>query len=183
MSVLDKAIAAVTPAESGEDRTNATMKARARSSGRDWLALVLDHHEQLRTAFALLKAYKTADAQSQAQEQLKVLLMGHAIAEEAVLYPALALSGEKSHAEMGYDEQSTVKIEMAALGNLPYLSRDYMDKLEKIEQAVLHHMFEEEGTWFVELKDKGSHQEKLTDQYLQEFNRYVGHTQNDSARI
>jgi hypothetical protein len=44
-------------------------------------------------------------------------------------------------------------------------------------------MFEEEDTWFVKLKDKGSHQEKLADQYLQEFNRYVGHTQNDSARI
>ena len=174
MSVLDKVIASVTPPESDEDRREANRRARAAAGVNDWLSLVLDHHDELREAFVAVKEAKTDEEQSDAQEELKLLLMGHAIAEEAVLYPALALSGEKTHANMGYTEQATVKIEMAALDNLPRLSREYMDKLEHIEGAVLHHMYEEEGTWFLELKMKGSNQEKLTDLYEEEFQRYVG---------
>jgi hypothetical protein len=41
---------------------------------------------------------------------------------------------------------------------------------------VAHHVYEEEGTWFLELKEKASpaDQTKLTARYEEEFKRYVG---------
>ena len=79
---------------------------------------------------------------------------------------------------MGYTEQVMVKMQMAELENLDPMSQDWMDKLEHIEGAVRHHMFEEEGTWFLELKDKGVNQEKLGMRFAEEYDRYVGDEPN-----
>jgi len=106
--------------------------------------------------------------------QLAVLLLGHAQAEESVLYPALAAANEKAHAEIGYNEQALVKMQMALLETLPPMSQVFMDKLDHIEGAVLHHIYEEEGTWFTELQEKGEAQVTLTRRFKEEFERYVG---------
>ena len=173
MSVLDKVVAAVTPPESDEARAEATEKAWEAAEDGDWLSVALDHHDLIRDAFKAVRSATDEESQRNAQEELKLVLMGHSIAEEGVLYPALALSGEKAHAEMGYNEQAMVKIQMAALANLPPLSQDYMDKLEHIEGAVLHHMYQEESSWFLELKEKGAKQEELRDLFVEEFERYT----------
>ncbi len=75
---------------------------------------------------------------------------------------------------MGYNEQALAKIQMALLEKLPPMSDDFQDKLEHIEGAVLHHMYEEEGTWFLELKQKGEDQDRLTARFREEFDRYIG---------
>jgi hypothetical protein len=111
-----------------------------------------------------------------AQKTLAVILTGHSNAEESVLYPALADADEKSHATMAYAEQAAAKTQMALLEKLPPMSQDYLDKLEHIRGAVAHHVYEEEGTWFIELKEKApaGEQTKLAHRYAEEFNRYVG---------
>lgn len=174
MAVLDKIIAAVTPPESDEARLEARTKAQRAAGSGDWLAMALDHHEELRAAFRATKSAPDAVSRTAALKELGVILTGHAIAEEAVLYPALAEASEKAHAEMGYNEQAMVKMQMAMLEKLPPMSQDFTDKLEHIEGAVLHHMYEEEGTWFIELKEKGKDQAMITKRYMEEFNRYVG---------
>jgi hypothetical protein len=176
MSIVDKVIAAVTPPESDEARAEARAKARAAARPGDWLSLILEHHVQLEAAFAAVKGASDTGSRLAAQKQLAVLLTGHAIAEESVIYPALALSSEKGHASMGYTEQSAVKIQMAALEKLAPMSKDYTDKLEHIRGAVAHHMYEEEGNWFLDVKQKAtaSDQAKLTERYLEEFQRYTG---------
>ena len=65
---------------------------------------------------------------------------------------------------------------MGLLESLQPLSRDYFDKLEHIRGAVAHHMYEEEGAWFLELKERASPaaQQRLTARYIEEFSRYVG---------
>ena len=178
MSIVDKVVAAVAPPESDEERAEATRKAWQAAQDGDWLSVALDHHDMIREAFAAVRDADDEASQRDAQEELKLVLMGHSIAEEGVLYPALALSGEKAHAEMGFNEQAMVKIQMMALANLAPLSREYMDKLEHIEGAVLHHMYQEESTWFLELKEKGENQSRLTERYREEFERYMG----DEAR-
>jgi hypothetical protein len=172
MSIVDKVVAAVTPPESAEARAEARNKARAAAQAGDWLSLVLDHHVQLEAAFAAVKGAVDSGAQRAAEKQLT----GHAIAEESVIYPALALSSEKGHASTGYTEQAAVKVQMAALEKLAPMSRDYLDKLEHIRGAVAHHMYEEEGNWFLALKKKApaADQSTLTQRYEQEFHRYVG---------
>ena len=119
-----------------------------------------------------------ADAASRrgAQKRLAVLLTGHSIAEEAVIYPALVKANEQGDATKAYTEQSAAKVQMALLEDLDPMSQEYVDKLEHIRGAVAHHVYEEEGNWFVELKEKlpPADQTKITFRYQQEFSRYTG---------
>jgi hemerythrin superfamily protein len=181
MSLIDKIVAAVTPPESEKVRMKARQAARAAAAKGSWFEMVLDHHEQIEAAFAAVTKAKSPEYRRATQKWLALLLTGHAIAEEVVLYPALASHGEKMRAELAYQEQSAAKGETAALEELDPLSEDYLDKLEHIRGAVAHHVYEEEGTWFLTLQEKASPEtmERLTRRYHEEFNRYIG---GDTAR-
>lgn len=176
MSVIDKVIAAVTPPESEEARAEARTKANAAATPGDWLSQILAHHLDIEDAFAAVKAAADPSSRTAALKELGVLLTGHAIAEESVIYPALADAGEKGHAGIGYDEQAMVKVQMALLEKLAPMSQDFIDKLEHIEGAVKHHVYAEEGNWFLDLKEKAppADQAKLTARYAEEYDRYVG---------
>jgi len=176
MSMLDKVVAAVMPPESDEQRAEARAKARNAATDSDWLSLVLDHHEQIEAAFSAVKAASEAVSRRAAQKRLAVLLTGHSIAEEAVIYPALVKADEQGHATKAYTEQSGAKVQMALLEDLDPMSQEFLDKLEHIRGAVAHHVYEEEGNWFVELKEKlpPADQTKITFRYSQEFSRYTG---------
>ena len=177
MSLLDTAIAALTPLESADSRMQARAAARHAATDGGWLAMVLDHHEQIEAAFDAVKNATTATARSAAQKQLALILTGHSIAEESVLYPAMALiADEMGDSGTAYTQQSTAKVEMAALDDLDPMSRDYEEKLEHTRLAVAHHVYEEESEWFLDLQQKASPQakSKLTRRYQEEFNRYVG---------
>jgi hypothetical protein len=176
MSLIDKVVAAVTPPESDEARAEARAKARAAAKSGDWLSAVLDHHEAIEAAFAKVKSASNAAGRVKALKELATILTGHSIAEEAALYPALAKADEKDHATMAYTEQSAAKLQMGLLEDLPPMSQDFMDKLEHIKGAVAHHVYEEEGNWFLDLKSKlpAADQTKLTQRYLEQFSRYMG---------
>ena len=77
---------------------------------------------------------------------------------------------------MAYTEQSAAKLQMGLLEKLAPLSQDYLDKLEHIRGAVAHHMYEEDGNWFLDLKEKvpSTEQQRLTSPYTEEFTRYIG---------
>jgi hemerythrin superfamily protein len=176
MSLFDKIMAAVTPPESDAARGEARAKARAVAGANDWLALVLHHHEQIEQAFAAVKDAREPHQRVAAQKRLGVILTGHSIAEEAVLYPALVQADEKGHSEMAYAEQAAAKTQMAELESIAPMTQEYLDKLEHIRGAVAHHVYEEEGTWFLELKSKltEAQQSRLTQRYMEEFERYAG---------
>lgn len=176
MSVIDKVIAAVTPPESDEDRAEARTKAAALAEPGDWLSLVLDHHLELEDALTIVEDATTADERRYAFKDFAILLTGHAIAEEGVLYPGLSANSQTGHADMGYSEQAMVKMQMAALEKLDPLSQEFEDKLEHVKGALLHHMYEEEGNWFLDLKKTASpdEQDRMTARYAEEFDRYVG---------
>ena len=176
MGIVDKVISAVTPPESDEARAEARLKARAAATPGDWLSMVLDHHLQIESAFAAVKAATDAATRRAAQKRLAVILTGHSIAEEAVLYPALADAGEKGHSGTAYTEQSAAKVQMALLDEMDPMSQDYVDKFGHLEGAVLHHVYSEEGNWFLDLKEKvpAAMQAKLAARYQEEFTRYMG---------
>ncbi len=174
MSVVDKILSKVTPLPSGEKRAEATAEARARAEPGDWLSMALDHHAQIKDAFAACRRAESAEARVVAMKELALILNGHSLAEEVVLYPALAQAGEKMHAGHAYTEQTTAKMQMAELENIPPSTPEWMDKLKHIEGAVLTHIYEEESSWFLSLKEKGEHQAHLTDRFREEFERYCG---------
>jgi hypothetical protein len=176
MSIIDKVVAAVTPPESDKARLEARQKAAAAATPGDWLSVALEHHEDIEAAFRAVRQATTAPAQRAAQKKLATLLTGHSLAEEAVLYPALADAGEKGHASTAYTEQSAAKMQMALLEKLEPLTEAYLDKLEHIRGAVAHHMYEEEGNWFLDIKRKVAtpEQQRLTTRFVEEFSRYAG---------
>jgi hemerythrin superfamily protein len=176
MSIIDKVVAAVTPPESNEARAEARAKALAVAQPGDWLSQILRHHREIENLFDAVKIAETAVARRNAQQDLALLLTGHAIAEEAAVYPALAADKQVGHAELAYQEQSAAKMEMGLLERLDPMSQDYLDKLEHIQAAVAHHMYSEEGTWFLELAESAGveDQQRISARYQQEFERYTG---------
>lgn len=176
MTLMDKVIAAVSPQESDEARAQARSRARAAAGSSGWLAMILDHHLEIEDAFEAVTSASSAASRRAAQKLLGTLLTGHSIAEEAAIYPALAGTDQKSHAEEGYKEQSEAKMEMAALEGLDPMSQPFLDKLEQIRDAVAHHVYEEEGTWFPALREQADPplQARMTRRYREEFMRYMG---------
>lgn len=185
MSIVDKAIAAVTPPVSDEKRAEARAKARAAASPGDWLSQVLEHHEQIESAFSAVRAASGVDSRRAAQKRLGELLTGHSMAEEAVIYPALAHAGKKMHAETAYTQQVAAKMQMAALEHLNPLSEDYLDKLGHLEGAVATHVYQEESDWFLDFKENApaADQATATARYSEEYNRYMGEGSGTSGRI
>jgi hypothetical protein len=174
MSIVDKALGAITPPESEEKRAEATRKARAAAGGGDWLSLALDHHDRIRAAFELCRQAEGAENRLAAMKRLALVLNGHSQAEEVVLYPAMAKAGEKGSAGMAYTEQVTAKMQMAELERIAPSTPEWPDKLEHIRGAVLHHMYEEEDHWFIRLKEEYPDQAFLTRRFQEEFERYAG---------
>lgn len=181
MSLLDKVVAAVTPPESEEQRIDVRVKARNAAMGGDWLSLVLLHHQQIESAFDAVKAASDSATRVSAQKQLALILTGHALAEEAVLYPALFKANEEGHSTKAYTEQAGFKVQMSLLEDLQPMSQEYLDKLEHIRDAVAHHVYQEEGTWFLDLKKKlpPADQVKLTFRYQEQFTRYTQGNSDD----
>jgi len=183
MSIFDKLASRIMPPESAQDRANARKVAESVAGDGDWLAIVLEQHRQIEAYFT--KALVAPDGPSRlaALKRLAVLLTGHANAEETVLYPAIAEAGEKGHAAMAYQEQAMTKVELAALERLDPMGRDWREKLEHIQGAVLHHVYEEEGTWFAELQQHMpvAERPRLTRRFVEEFERYTrGPSQQDA---
>jgi hypothetical protein len=176
MSILDKAIAALTPPESDEARAKARAKAEAAARPGDWLSQILEHHRGIEAQFAAVKAAADGATRRAEQKKLGILLTGHSIAEEAAIYPALAADKQVGHAELAYQEQSAAKMEMGLLERLDPMSEDYLDKLGHIEGAVAHHVYSEEGTWFTELAESASaeDQARIGQRYAEEYGRYMG---------
>jgi hypothetical protein len=115
MSIIDKALGAITPPESDEKREEATRKAREAAGDGDWLALALEHHDLIREAFEVCCQADGAEDRQMAMKRLALVLNGHSQAEEVVLYPAMAKAGEKGSADLAYTEQTTAKMQMAEL--------------------------------------------------------------------
>jgi hypothetical protein len=178
MSVVDRVLAAVTPAEKTSDRVHARARARASASPGDWLSQVLDHHLQIDAAFGAVRYTTDAATRVAATRELATLLTAHSVAEENVIYPALAHIDGKAHAERAYAEQAAAKLELGLLEYIVPMSQEYLDQLETIRAAVLHHMYEEEGKWFLQIKSRLSlaDQDVLGVRYQQEFERHVDET-------
>lgn len=177
MSGFDKFIQSFTSTSVSDDkRAEARTKARSVAGQGDWLSIILDHHQAIDRAFAAVRSALDVASRRAAERNLATVLTGHSIAEEAVIYPALAEAGEKGHAETAYDEQAHAKMQMAALENTDPMSQDYIDRLNQLETAIKHHIFLEESKWFLELLNRSSPEQnrRLADRYREEFGRYMG---------
>jgi hypothetical protein len=176
MSAFDKLVSAITPPESEEKREKAHAKARAEALPGGWLSQILDQHEAIAQAFSEVKAAPEPRTRRLGEKRLSMLLTGHAMAEEAVVYPALAQVHEQGHAHKAYTEQAAAKMQLAVLETIDPMSQDYLDKLGHLEGAIMHHVFEEENEWLLELQTRATttENERITARFREEFDRYMG---------
>jgi hemerythrin superfamily protein len=174
MSFLDRIVAAITPPESDETRFEARARARALATPGDWLEQILDDHDRIEAAFERTRSANTADAQLVAQKELMVLLTGHSSAEEVAIYPQLVETGHRANSGLAYEEQAMTKIQLALLEKLQPLSNDFLEKLEHIRGAVTHHMYQEESSWLLKLKEEATtaDQSRMTARFREEMARY-----------
>lgn len=176
MSIVDKMLGAVTPPETDEQRADATRRAREAAAPGGWLETVLEHHDLIRRAFEQCRRAQAPADRLAAMQALALILNGHSLAEEIVIYPALAKAGHKAHAMEAYTEQTTAKMQMAELERIDPSAPDWADKLEHIRGAVLHHMYGEEKDWFADLARDEADGEMIARRYREEYERYAGRT-------
>jgi hemerythrin superfamily protein len=176
MSIFDTLASAIMPPETPEERAQARRSAETLARGpEDWLSLALDHHREIEQLFEQARSGVDAAARQTTSRELATILTAHANAEESALYPMLA-EDHKGHAAMAYQEQAMTKIELHKLEMLDPMSQEWLDKLEHIRGAVLHHMYEEESTWFPELREVmgGTDDAMHAQRFRQEFERFSG---------
>ena len=176
MSVLDKVAAAVLPAASDEKRAEARRAADALAPRHGWLQQILEHHRAIESAFAETVAASAPAERHKAAKELGALLTGHSMAEEAVIYPAIAQHDGKIHAAMAFEEQAMAKVEFALLEQMDPMSKEWRDKLEHIKSAVEQHVYQEESSWFPEVAEAIDPDTStfLSERYREEAGRYFG---------
>jgi hemerythrin superfamily protein len=146
MSFLDRIAAAIAPAASDEDRIEARERFAQLAAGEPFAQDILAQHRQIEALFQEAKQQTGPQAQATIHE-LALLLNGHSMAEEAVVYPEISENSGKAHAGMAYEEHAMTKVQLAALQKLEPGTRDWIEKLEHIEGAVQQHVYQEENSW------------------------------------
>ncbi len=118
----------------------------AQAMGGTWFDMVKTHHGMI--AETLDRILATADSQAtrraNLQKHLGYLLTAHSVAEENVLYPALARLGMTSASDQLYIEQAHAKVGNADLEISPKGDSAWLAKVAALKTAILHHAKDEE---------------------------------------
>lgn len=116
----------------------------------DAVELLMQDHRKVEAIFQQLLQGGGSQAQSTSLlAQLYQELSLHALAEENVFYPSLAvdtsMSGQLMDAFKEHAEMKAILGELAALGNMP---DGFSDKVTRLMKKVQHHVQDEEGKVF-----------------------------------
>ncbi|MGH9092462.1 MAG: hemerythrin domain-containing protein [Acidimicrobiales bacterium] len=134
----------------------------------DVLTLLTQDHQ---AAEALLQGFDDTVPADRAEYFCEVAhtLVGHEVAEELVVYPALRAGSEKSEeiTEARLGEQAQVEQTLAELEDLDPQSGAFTNKFKKLRDAVVAHAKAEESTAFPLLKQATTAQQRkeLGDRY------------------
>ncbi|MFF5030196.1 hemerythrin domain-containing protein [Streptomyces collinus] len=114
---------------------------------RDVVELILQDHRRMEDLFRLMRSVEADRAG--ALKEFADLLIAHAQAEEAKVYPALKRyknidDDEVEHGEHEHDEGNQALLELLEVDEVG--SEEWDSKLEELVEAVTHHADEEERT-------------------------------------
>lgn len=146
MSFLDRIAAALAPAATDEQRIDARRQFEELAVGEAFAEDILAQHRQIEALFAEARNASGPGAEA-AIRALAVLLNGHSMAEEAVVYPDISEHSGKAHAGMAYEEHAMTKVQLAELQKMAPGTREWREKLDHIESAVQQHVYQEESSW------------------------------------
>jgi DNA phosphorothioation-dependent restriction protein DptG len=114
---------------------------------RDVVELILQDHRKMEELFRLMRSVEADRAA--ALREFSDLLIAHALAEEAKVYPALKRykkidDEEVEHGEEEHEEGNKALLELLEVDEVG--SQEWDERLEDLVQAVTHHADEEERT-------------------------------------
>lgn len=149
--------------------------AQTAAAGGDWLAMVKAHHLLVSKTFdQLLESQgRLHSRRDRLKRLLSYQLTAHSVAEENVIYPALAQRGMLSESDKLYLDQAHAKVKNAEI-DMAEARTDaaWFEKVSALRAAVLQHAKEdEEGRLYPELQQKldAATNAKLTQAYQREF--------------
>ena len=118
------------------------------AAGGDWFAMVQAHHALIARSFDKLLASSKSTYLSR-QELVATIgyqLTAHSVAEENVVYPAIAMNGTMTDADKLYLDQAHAKVMNAQLEMQAEMKDkgDWMEAGRALQVAVLRHAKEDE---------------------------------------
>ncbi|WP_030776548.1 hemerythrin domain-containing protein [Streptomyces sp. NRRL S-920] len=119
----------------------------SKDTAKDVVELILDDHRRMEDLFREMRSVEGERAA--ALREFADLLIAHALAEEAEVYPALKRYRdiENDEVEHGVEEHEEGNKALLALLEVHEVgSDDWDEKLEELVEAVTHHADEEERT-------------------------------------
>ncbi|WP_328707633.1 hemerythrin domain-containing protein [Streptomyces mesophilus] len=114
---------------------------------KDAVELILDDHRRMEELFRRMRSVE--EDRGKALGEFSDLLIAHGEAEEEEVYPALKRFRDIDNEEVqhGVKEHAEGNEALLALLEVPVVgSEDWDEKLEKLSEAITHHIDEEERT-------------------------------------
>lgn len=155
--------------------------AQTAAAGGDWLAMIQQHHQLVAKSFdeLLSKNDQPFEQRNLQLRTLNQLLHAHQLAEQNVIYPAMAMAGMQKEAEHLYMDEAHAKIinGQLMLGNQGQdRGGDWLNTARKLRDTVLKHAKDdEEGRLFPQLRQKLTPEQnrQVTQLYAREFSTVV----------
>ena len=151
--------------------------AQTAAAGGDWFAMIQAHHALVARSFDQLLA--TGDKSTFLARDRMVRLIGyqltaHSVAEENVIYPAIARAGMVTESDKLYLDQAHAKVMQSQLELQSRIQEEgtWVQAARTLQAAVLQHAKgDEEGRLYPQLRAKTSASENamLTALYRREF--------------
>jgi hemerythrin-like domain-containing protein len=110
----------------------------------DVVALIVQDHRDMQRMFNRLRSGDGDRALL--FEQMAAVLTAHSRAEEAEVYPEIAKAGDADEVKHAREEHAEADEMLAALKEMPPDSAEFEAHLNKLIDAVNHHIDEEEST-------------------------------------
>jgi len=150
--------------------------AQADNAGGSWLDMVKAQHGTIAKTLDQLVGAKGDAPPREIVERLVHQLTAHSVAEENVLYPALAMNGMSDPSDQLYDEHADAKVMLSALHMASMKDgkplQDWQGTAKKLQAAILKHAKEhEEAGSFPKLQQKldARQNQLLTTSYKKQF--------------
>lgn len=140
-----------------------------------WMDQVKAQHRAIDALFVQLKSSRAGPQRTALLKRLADTLTAHSVAEEVVLYPAIAIEGDVPKSDELYIEQSHAKVMLNELDRLPKTGREFLPKLMALETAIKEHVADEEGNAYPKLMRQASAAEnaKMSADFRMHYNKHI----------
>jgi hemerythrin-like domain-containing protein len=142
-------------------------------------SLLEKDHKQVAAILKILEetTERALRTRTEGFEKLKAMLEAHAAAEEEVLYaPLKAQAKDKGLVLEAFEEHHSIRALLAELSALPVDHERWLPKLTVLKEAIEHHVEEEEGDLFAQVRKAFGEKElvELGDRFLARKTQLLG---------